>query len=585
MDLLDYIISYMNNKVEVASSLFDNIYGLCDVSKDNKYYSYTGKGQGKPVTDYDKKKGTLLWIKNGSVRITADAPQVLKDASCNDYVTIDYVLRGICVVKKSHLPCDNATAIDQAAQEILHKLGGKDKTLRQAIGASFIDIKPTGYTELKRITENLNYAAFGLDYTVTVVLKKSCIPQHCDDVPLPTCEFSVSLRNTDGKLIYTINEDSANPFTLAVQQVVDGNGNIVNVPYDPTIPYVTTACVIECEDATVNVNGNLFNTVASGGTLNVPVEYENGTPIGTIIGGVVEIPNPITCADATYQITDSDGNVLDSGNISSGGSATIPIADSVAVLKDTGGNIISNTNILAEGSSDVIAPDGTVTVVNSALTTVDSGVVLSGGSLQLDAPDATAVLKDTAGNVLDTEAIPSNVSEDITAPDGIVTVNSVAFDTVLSGGSLDVEVRQESGSTQVGSKQGQFWRIDDSDISINGSTFDSVAAEDSIDLDVQYVNGTPVGSDVGGVWTIPDPIQDLITKVDFDSGAPASYTITIDSDTAGTYTSATFGGSIVSATYEVNGSPDTLPFTVVATDTLEIIPDTDDGFVRLTGTY
>jgi hypothetical protein len=495
MDLLDYIISYMNNKVEVASSLFDNIYGLCDVSKDNKYYSYTGKGQGKPVTDYDKKKGTLLWIKNGSVRITSDAPQVLKDASCSDYVTIDYVLRGICVVKKSHLPCDNATAIDQAAQEILHKLGGKDKTLRQAIGASFIDIKPTGYTELKSITENLNYAAFGLDYTVTVVLKKSCIPQHCDDVPLPSCEFNVALRNTDGKLIYTINQDSANPFTLAVQQVVDGNGNIVNVPYDPTIPYVTTACAIECEDATVTVNSNAFDTVASGGTLDVPVQYLNGTPVGTIVLGVVQIPNPIVCADAT------------------------------AVLKDTDNNILSTTNI------------------------------------------------------------PSGTSQDITAPDGSVTVNSVAFDTVLSGGTLDVEVRQETGSTQVGSKQGQFWRVDDSDISINGSTFDSVAAEDSIDLDVQYVNGTPVGSDVGGVWTIPDPIQDLITKVDFDSGSPASYTITIDSDTAGTYTSATFGGSIVSATYEVNGSPDTLPFTVVATDTLEIIPDTDDGFVRLTGTY
>jgi len=525
MDLLDYIISYMNNKVEVASALFDNIYGLCDVSKDNKYFHYSGKGQGKPVTNYDKKKGTLFWIKNGSVRVTADAPQVLKDASCSDYVTIDYLLRGICVVKKSNLPCDNATAIDQSAQEILHKLGGKDKTLRQAIGASFIDIKPTGYTELKSITDNLNYAAFGLDYTVSVVLKKSCIPQLCDEIPLPSCEFSVALRNTDGKLIYTINQSSANPFTLAVQQVVDGNGNTINVPYDPTTPFVTTACTIDCEDASVTVNGNAFDTVASGGTLDVPVQYENGTPVGTINAGVVEIPNPIVCADAT------------------------------AVLKNTDGTTISSTDIPSGSSQDITAPD------------------------------ATAVLKDTDGNILLTEPIPSNVSEDIVAPDGTVTVNSSAFDTVLSGGSLNIQVRQQTGSTQVGSKQGQYWRVDDSDISINGTPFDSVAAEDSIDLDVQYANGTPVGSDVGGVWTIPDPVQDLVTKVNFETGATLDFDITIDSDTAGTYTAATFGGSTTSATYEVNSVAATLPFTVVATDVLTIFPDADNGFVRLTGTY
>jgi len=50
--------------------------------------------------------------------------------------------------------------------------------------------------------------------------------------------------------------------------------------------------ICSCADGTVNVNGELFDTVASGGTLNVPVQYENGTPVGTITEGVVEIPNP-----------------------------------------------------------------------------------------------------------------------------------------------------------------------------------------------------------------------------------------------------------------------------------------------------
>jgi hypothetical protein len=407
------------------------------------------------------------------------------------------------------------------------------------------------------------------------------------DQPYPPCdcEFQVILFNTAEKPLYTLNENTGDTFELPNVTVIDGNGDEFQYPYDPETPIVTTACSTVCADCTVNVNGSLFSTVPSGDTLNVPIQYENGTPVGTINSGVVEIPNPIVCSPSTYQITDSDGNVLYSGSIASGGSALIPISDSVAVLKDTGGDILSSTDILAEGSSDVIAPDGSVSVVNSADTQVDSGIVKSGGSIELTAPDATAVLKDTDGNILLTEAIPSDVSEDIEAPDGTVTVNSAAFDTVLSGGSLNVQVRQETGSTQVGSKQGQFWRIADSDISINGTPFDSVSAEDSIDLYVQYANGTPVGSDVSGVWTIPNVIQDLVTKVSFEAGATLDFDITIDSDTAGTYTGATFGGSTTSATYEVNSVAATLPFTVVATDVLTIFPDADNGFVRLTGTY
>ena len=79
--------------------------------------------------------------------------------------------------------------------------------------------------------------------------------------------------------------------------------------------------------------------------------------------------------------------------------------------------------------------------------------------------------------------------------------------------------------------------------------------------------------------------QDLVTRVNFDLGSALEYTITIDSDTAGTYTAASFGGSVTSATYEKNSVAATLPITVVAIDTLKIIPDSDDGFVKLTGTY
>lgn len=48
-----------------------------------------------------------------------------------------------------------------------------------------------------------------------------------------------------------------------------------------------------CADATVNVNSNLYNTVVSGGTIDVLVQDEDENPVGTIINGVVVIPNII----------------------------------------------------------------------------------------------------------------------------------------------------------------------------------------------------------------------------------------------------------------------------------------------------
>jgi hypothetical protein len=55
-----------------------------------------------------------------------------------------------------------------------------------------------------------------------------------------------------------------------------------------------------CEDATVNVNSSLFDTIASGGTLNVPVVNTADADAGTIGGGKV------TIADVDW--TDSDGS-------------------------------------------------------------------------------------------------------------------------------------------------------------------------------------------------------------------------------------------------------------------------------------
>lgn len=126
-----------------------------------------------------------------------------------------------------------------------------------------------------------------------------------------------------------------------------------------------------CDDATVGLNGVVFDTIPSGGALDIPVLNSANTPVGSING------------------TDFD------------------IADSAITLKDTANNTLSTTNV------------------------------------------------------------PATVAQNITAPDASVTVNGNAYDTVLSGGSLDVLV--------------------------------------------EYQNGTPVGTIVGNVVEIPDPYNPVLT--------------------------------------------------------------------------
>lgn len=481
MEILSTTITELN-KLVANTGLFEKIYGLCKITKEatpksvQQITEYQSSGQGSIITNYDNVNGTLAWLMRSPVTVSI-APDINKVTSNDEVISINYPLRGIAVVKKDQLLCDNSTTGDQIAQVLLKALQGQNVAIKKLLSARSFRVNVVSYnTDVKELVRLETYATIQFDINVVIVTSKDCLPSLCGESSASPCIFDIDLINSEGLVVYTITQDSDNPFTLADQPIVDGNGNAINVPYDPDTPYVTEACSVICADAT-------------------------------------------------------------------------------AVLKNSLNTSLSSTNIA------------------------------SGTSADINAPNATAVLKDTAGNILDTEAIPSNVSEDIIAPDGDITVNSVAFDSVLSGGTLDIEVRQELTATQVGSKQGQYWRIDDSDISINSTPFDSVAAEDSLNIAVKDTNGASVGSEVAGEWIVPAFEQDLATRINFDSGSALEYTITIDSDTAGTYTSASFGGSVTSATYEKNAVAASLPITVVATDTLKIIPDSDDGFVKLTGTY
>jgi hypothetical protein len=255
-------------------------------------------------------------------------------------------------------------------------------------------------------------------------------------------------------------------------------------------------------DPTMTPLNNDLLDYAAGWVMTITFEVE-GYAVCAIPMNPIPPFTPI-CEDADYQITDTDDNILYSGTIPSGGNLDQVIADSTATLKDTADNVLSTTLILAEGSEDIVAPDATYTVEYLNGTPIQSGNILSGGS--------------------ETIVVPNPV----TCADAVVNVNSVFFDNVASGGTLNIEVRKSSGSDLVGSKQGQYWRIGDSTAVLKttgGATISttSIRAEESEDItapDATVENSNATYTDTvvsGGTLVLPNTTFDIYVNGVFNT--------------------------------------------------------------------
>jgi len=72
------------------------------------------------------------------------------------------------------------------------------------------------------------------------------------------------------------------------------------------------------------------------------------------------------------------------------------------------------------------------------------------------------------------------------------SINNTQVATIPSGGSDSIEVRQENTATEIGSLQGQYWRVDDSPITVDGASFDSLPATDSLDINLIDQDGNTI---------------------------------------------------------------------------------------------
>jgi hypothetical protein len=289
--------------------------------------------------------------------------------------------------------------------------------------------------------------------------------------------FSITSSNTITPFWEKWGDEVTGHFVdIGIEEFYDFNS--CAIPLSSAIPSPTNPC----KDARILINSVIYGNAPSDSNFNVVVKDQLGALVGSLIGGEWIVNTGGTCADANYTIEDSLGNVLYTGTIPSGGSATEVIGNSTLNVNKSDGTLISSRSILAEGTDSY------------------------------NVGDSSAVLKDEDGNVLSTTPIKATETEDIVAPNGDVSVNSVAFDDVLSGGTLDIEVLKSTGNDQIGSKQGQYWRIGDSTITNSDSTYDvDVKATESLVLpDSQInVNGVDEG-DVVSVKTIDVNLEDSL---------------------------------------------------------------------------
>lgn len=187
--------------------------------------------------------------------------------------------------------------------------------------------------------------------------------------------FTIALRQAFTYDRCQIPLDGATGTSESVVTIYDSDGVTVLTTVPCGGRYTVSAP--SCADATVNVNGSLFNTVASGGTLNVPVVNEDDGQVGTIISGQVVIANSDISINGT-------------------------LAQEV-LAEDSQNILVTNTDNTQIGTvtGNVQIPDSQITVNSANYSTTPATVT---GNVSVEYEDTTDVGTISGGRVV----IPDN---------------------------------------------------------------------------------------------------------------------------------------------------------------------------------
>jgi hypothetical protein len=152
------------------------------------------------------------------------------------------------------------------------------------------------------------------------------------------------------------------------------------------------------------------------------------------------------CPEVTYLIT-LDGEIVEQGSIEAGGELNFDLTSEPVTyeVRYENGDIIESGTASAGDSIEVIVPN---------------------------CPECENVeweLFNSDGTLLNSGSQPAGQPLTINAPDAIFSINGVQVATIPSGDSDSIQVRKAMGNDQIGSLQGQHWRIPNSTITLTNT--------------------------------------------------------------------------------------------------------------------
>ena len=184
-------------------------------------------------------------------------------------------------------------------------------------------------------------------YTASVLSQAS--------LELPNVTFSVNNSVGTGVIQASVpsvtDQNLVAPDGSAVVKYVDGTVISTNAVASGATRNITVPNPIVCSDATVTVNSATLGTVASGGTLNVPVLKSTGAAtIGAISGSDFRIPNSaVANSDASYSqsVLATDSLAIPDSTMNFNGASEgtfVSVKTTAVTLKDESGTSLVPTS-------------------------------------------------------------------------------------------------------------------------------------------------------------------------------------------------------------------------------------------------
>jgi hypothetical protein len=239
--------------------------------------------------------------------------------------------------------------------------------------------------------------------------------------------FSITSSNTITPFWEKWGDEVTGHFVdIGIEEFYDFNS--CAIPLSSAIPSPTNPC----KDARILINSVVYGNAPSDTNFNVVVKDQLGALVGSLIGGEWIVNTGGACADATYTIEDSLGNVLYTGTIPSGGTLTQAISNSTLNVNNSASTLISSRSILAQGTDSYNVADSVAVIKDSAGTTLKSENILATASENITINDSVAVIKDSVGATLKTENILAEATENISISDSIAVLKDTANVTLDS---------------------------------------------------------------------------------------------------------------------------------------------------------